>query len=230
MMLIAAGLAAALIAAASLVPAPAEMRADSASVVLPPVVVSVFSGPGIPASLVSRILAETSAIWRPGGFEFVWQRATRDLLPYTRRTETGAYEPSTVRVVIGDEHGASLDRRTPLGWITFDDDHEPQREIYLSYANAKSLMAAARAIVGVMDQMPPAQREILLGRAMGRALAHELGHYLLASKVHTARGLLKASRTATELFSIDRAGFKIDVVQRQQIVARLRGDSQVVSR
>ena len=33
--------------------------------------------------------------------------------------------------------------------------------------------------------MPLAQREMLLARAMGRALAHELGHYLLASKIHT---------------------------------------------
>ena len=65
---------------------------------------------------------------------------------------------------------------------------------------------------------------------MGRALAHELGHYLLASKVHTARGLLKASRTAAELFSIERAGFKIDPLQRQQIAARMRGDSLVVRR
>src|SRR5580765_4236848 len=181
MMLIATGLAAALIAAASFAPDPVETRGDSTSVMLPPIVISVFSGPGITASLVSRILAETSAIWRPGGFEIVWRRATRDVLPYTRRTETGAYEPSTLRVVIGDDRGASSDNRTPLGLITFDDEHEPQREIYLSYANAKALMAAARAVVGVMDQMPPTQREVMLGRAMGRALAHELGHYLLAS-------------------------------------------------
>jgi hypothetical protein len=91
-------------------------------------------------------------------------------------------------------------------------------------------MDAARGIVGVIEQMPPVQREILLARAMGRALAHELGHFLLASKLHTPRGLLKAGRTATELFSTSRGGFKIDASQRQQIAARLRGDSVVVSR
>jgi hypothetical protein len=91
-------------------------------------------------------------------------------------------------------------------------------------------MDMARAVVGVVAQMPIAPREILLARAMGRALAHEIGHYLLASKVHTQRGLLKASRTASELFSVERAGFKIDPSQQQQIAARLRGESLVVRR
>jgi len=119
---------------------------------------------------------------------------------------------------------------TPLGWIVFDGEHEPQREIYVSHANAKALMASARGVVGIIDQMPPVQRENLLGRAMGRVLAHELGHFLLASKVHTPRGLLKAQRTTAELFTPERGGFKIDAAQRQQIAARLRGNSVVVSR
>ena len=33
--------------------------------------------------------------------------------------------------------------------------------------------------------MPIFEREMLMARAMGRALAHELGHYFLASKEHT---------------------------------------------
>jgi hypothetical protein len=112
----------------------------------------------------------------------------------------------------------------------FDSESEPQPEIYLSLANAKGLMALARGVVGVIEQMPPAQREVLLARAMGRALAHELGHFLLKSKLHTPRGLLKAWRTTAELFTPERGGFKIDAAQRQQIAARLRGDSVVVSR
>jgi hypothetical protein len=229
MMLIATGLAAALLAAASFIPDTAEVPADSMSPPAQlPVVVNVFSGPGVPPTLVSRLLAEASAIWRAGGFEFVWQRAAQAAVP---NPETGPYYSSTLRVVIGDYRGISPDHhKTPLGWIVFDDEHEPQREIYLSYKNATSLMESARTVIGVIERMPPAQLELLLGRAMGRALAHELGHYLLASKVHTQHGLLKASRTASELFSIARPGFGIDPAQRQQIAARLRGEALVVSR
>jgi len=231
MMLIATGLAAALFAAASFMPDAAEGRADSTSSRALPVVVTVVSGPSVSATLVARLLEETSAIWRASGVEFVWLRAAQDVVSYTRLTETALYYPAALRVVIDSYRGLLRDdNKTPLGWIGFDGDHEPQREIYLSYGNAKVLMESARPVVGVIAQMPSSQFELLLARAMGRALAHELGHYLLASKVHTKRGLLKANRTASELFSSARAGFGIDAAQRQQIAARMRGESLVVKR
>lgn len=229
-MLIATGLAAALLAAASFVPDGAESPAGSTSSPAPPVVAIVFSQPGVPVTLVSRLLAETSAIWRASGVEFVWQHAAPDVGPYGPLAETPTYLPSALRVVIGDDRGVSLDDKMPLGWIVFDDEHEPQREIYVSHVNALSLMETARHVVGVIGQMPPAQIEMLLGRAMGRALAHELGHYLLASKIHTQRGLLKANRTAAELFGTTSRGFRLDPSQRRQIAARMRGESVVASR
>ena len=76
----------------------------------------------------------------------------------------------------------------------------------MSYANAQAVMAESRGVVGVIAEMPIVQREMLLARAMGRALAHELGHYLLASKVHTPRGLMKAMLSAPELFLSDASG------------------------
>jgi hypothetical protein len=230
MMLAATGLDAALITAASFLPDAAEMPADSGATSAPPLLVNVVAGPSVSATLVTRLLDEASAIWRPGGFEIVWRRVAPEVLPYARPRDAGPSPSSTLRVDIGDDPGVTRDARTPLGWIVFDSESEPQPEIYLSLANAKGLMALARGVVGVIEQMPPAQREVLLARAMGRALAHELGHFLLKSKLHTPRGLLKAWRTTAELFTPERGGFKIDAAQRQQIAARLRGDSVVVSR
>ena len=229
MMLAATGLAAALIAAASFVPDAAEAPAGSGSAFAPPLLVNVVAGPNVSATLVTRLLDEASAIWRPGGLQIVWRRVAPEVLPYSSR-EAGPSQASTLRVDIGDDPGLARDARTPLGWIVFDSEHEPRPAIYLSHANAKELMALARPVVGIMEQMPPAQREVLLARALGRALAHELGHFLLKSKLHTPRGLLKAWHTAAELFTPERAGFTIDAAQRQEIAARLRGDSVVVSR
>jgi hypothetical protein len=138
--------------------------------------------------------------------------------------------PDTLRVTIGDNRGNARDLRLPLGWIMFDEVASPQQEIYLSHANAVALMDEARAVVGQVAQMPLAERETLLARAMGRALAHELGHYLLASKQHTQRGLMKAVLTAVELFMPDERPFRIDPVQRRAVVARLRGEPLVASR
>jgi hypothetical protein len=70
--------------------------------------------------------------------------------------------------------------------------------------------------------MPLAERNLKLGRAMGRALAHEMGHYLLASKVHTRRGLMQATHTASAFFDNDRSSFAIDNALRQELAARLR--------
>jgi hypothetical protein len=221
MMLIATGLAVALASAA----APVEAAPAS----LPPVVVNVVEAPGVPPALVTRLLVETDEIWRAAGIPFLWRRTPHQPVPDPRTPDTGPFLPSALRVIVGNDKGVARDHRTPLGWIVFDND-APQQEIYLSYKNAWTLMAASRVVIGALDQMPIVRREMLLARAMGRALAHELAHYLLASKVHTKRGLLKASRTAAELFAMERGGFRIDRWQRQTIAARLTGLPVVAQR
>ena len=216
MMLVASGLAVALASAAPAEPIPASLG---------PVVINVVES-GVPAALVSRVLEETDAIWRAAGVSFHWQRGAREAASLPPGADMGPWlPPSRLRVIVGNDKGVARDHRTPLGWIVFDAENAPRQEIYLSYRNAWSLLAASGPVVGSLNQMPVLRREILLARAMGRALAHELAHYLLASKAHTRRGLLRASRTASELFSTDRAGFRIDTTQRQQIAAaqRLRG-------
>ena len=57
-------------------------------------------------------------------------------------------------------------------------------------------------------------------------LSHELGHYLLASKIHTPKGLMKASRTAFEFFAPEHGGFAIEAGQTQVLVARLRNENR----
>ena len=70
---------------------------------------------------------------------------------------------------------------------------------------------------------------VLIGRAMGRALAHELGHYLLASKTHTAGGLMQGRRRAYDFFAPEAVHFEINMTQRSQIVARLHKEQLVAS-
>jgi len=227
-MLIATSLVAALYASHAFT-ASGAAPAITAFTSVPPMIVNVVSAPNIPASLVSSLLAETDAVWRGSGFTFVWRRATREVDPYASGNEAGPYPAAILRVVIGNETRPMRDDRLPLGWIRFD-DAAPGQEIYLSYASVGQLMAAAREVVGLLSQMPLKQREILCARALGRVLAHELGHYLLASKIHTNRGLMKASPSAREFFAAEGLGFQIDPSQRQAIAARLRRDPLVVSR
>jgi hypothetical protein len=200
-MLIAAGLA-----AASLVTSPL-----SATTLPPPaMIVNVAAAADVQPSLVARLLDEASSLWRPAGLTFVWQRKPNAL-------------PGTLTVSIGAERGSRAADDLPLGWIRFDDVDTPVPEIYLSTANARELLERWTGSSGAVDRMPRQQQEVLLGRAMGRALAHELGHYLLASKSHTARGLMRARREAPEFFAESRKVFALDPEQHAQVVARMAG-------
>jgi hypothetical protein len=62
---------------------------------------------------------------------------------------------------------------------------------------------------------PESYKELLAARALGRALAHELFHQLMASKAHSPSGLMKARRLADELFSPSRTGFTLNNEERQ---------------
>src|SRR5439155_20334682 len=129
-----------------------------------------------------------------------WNRHRAD-----RSISIAASGPAACRaldVVIGHDRGAGLERtsKTALGWIVFDGPDAPAHEIYLSYENALAYMAGSRAVVGAIEQMTVLEREMKLARAMGRALAHELGHYLLASKLHTPGGLMQAVHKTSDLF------------------------------
>jgi hypothetical protein len=226
-MLIATSFAFAALVASCALAAGSELPATTPR---PPLIVTVLVAPDVPPTLVTRLLRETEDVWREAGVTFVWRRGGRGAAPNADASEPPASVPSALRVVIGRQRGVPRKTLMPLGWIMFDDEHEPQPEIYLSHANAQTLMEGAKDVVGVVDQMPLVQREILLSRAMGRAFAHELGHYLLASKLHTARGLLQGRRTSAELFGPVRWGFEIDAAQRRAIAVRLWGEALLASR
>jgi hypothetical protein len=207
--------------AVALLASPAAGATASVIQPSPPIIVTFSTAATISPRVLALALDEAGEIWRASGFTFVWRRAPREAVPDARSGAVGPPVASGLRVIFGNETGVSRDDTTPLGWISFDDDQTPMPEIYISYENARRLMEAARGTMGMVWEMTGAQRDLLLGRAMGRALAHEMGHYLLKSKIHTARGLMRASRSAQEFFSTDQRGFRIDPAQRLTIAARL---------
>jgi hypothetical protein len=225
MMLIATTVAGALSASMAGAPAPA------ASSVIPPMIVHVSATPDIPATVIAGSLAEADKIWRANGITFIWRRVAQVVAPSAGAGDAVPYLPNALRVLIGANRGnVRREGRLPLGWIQFDAVAAPQQDIYLSYANALQLMVEARPVVGIVEQMTIAERDRLLARAMGRALAHELGHYLLASQEHTRRGLMKAVLTAVELFSFENGRFSLEPAQRRALVARLNAEPLVASR
>ena len=51
------------------------------------------------------------------------------------------------------------------------------------------------------EQWPPALRDRVLGRIVGRVLAHEIGHFVLRSPRHASRGLMRPIQYVAELIA-----------------------------
>ena len=148
-------------------------------------------------SLVNQIGAEASTIWKSAGITFVWHRVGSE-------AEAGDW-PLDITI---DDSRDSVEPHA-LGWITFT-ANRPDRSIHLSLARADDLL---RTTPGLNDKTI-ASHEVLIGRALGRALAHELGHYLLQSKAHTSSGLMRRIWSADDSFAFSRIGFELTAEQR----------------
>ena len=152
----------------------------------PPPRIAVATTAAIASALVQRMTDEADAIWKSGGITFVWQRAAAD------------HPTADVLVIVDDVLRRPTASLSALGWTEMSPGHLPMKYVHLSYTNIV-------AMLGDTNHMPPSQRDTYLGRALGRALAHELGHYLLASSSHARNGLMRASLSAETLFGPGRA-------------------------
>ena len=72
-----------------------------------------------------------------------------------------------------------------------------------------------------MQALPPAIRRQFLVRALSRAVAHEMGHYLLQSKIHGKHGLMRDHLTADDIMQAQRVNDRLDEEQAQKLWQRV---------
>jgi len=154
----------------------------------------VFREPRLSSRLEAAAMKEAARIWARYGVNVAMLKAGS-------RSRDGAVT-LTVRIAPG------LDGQTgagTLGLIYFRDD-VPDSEIVMYPDAIAALVSTVR--FGAFDVFSPsAFRDLILGRALGRALAHEIGHFLLRSRVHSAGGLMRALQPVTALVAPDRRDF-----------------------
>ncbi|HYM21720.1 MAG TPA: hypothetical protein VEU08_00865, partial [Vicinamibacterales bacterium] len=117
--------------------------------------------------------------------------------------------------VVVDDGEAGASAVEPIGWIHFRGEGNPEPVIFISRTTAIRLLDA----VASGRDLPLRRHDALVARILGRALAHELGHYLLASQRHSSHGLMRANWSIDALDSEARAGFGISLDD----VAELQG-------
>jgi hypothetical protein len=168
------------------------------------------ASPEIPRSLVRRLVDEAAETLRMSGF----------VLDRPREAASAQVHGPTVRVAIGDEDdGGDVRGAIPIGWIELDRFGVPQPVIHLSRTNTVQLLDTMAAL----HHAPPFGREFLMGRALGRALAHELGHYLTGSREHSRTGLMRARHPGDTFFATIRGGLTLTGRQRTLIARRCTG-------
>jgi hypothetical protein len=77
----------------------------------------------------------------------------------------------------------------------------------------------------------PAWRDHRLGVVLGRAVAHEIGHYLLQTGTHATHGLMRARIDAREFADVRRESFRLDAAARAHLtrLAASGGTAQAFS-
>ena len=160
----------------------------------------------IPADLKN----ETEALWRPYGVHLEW----------TDSPAPGA-APSGLSLEVILERRIIDDPRVPkwatvLGVASVQRNAPSARPIRVSLDATESVLGLRRVSRSSAGWIVPDHD---LGRALGRVLAHEIGHLLLGAPYHDEVGLMRAIYRPDELGDADRAPFRLTCIG----VGRLRG-------
>src|SRR5262249_29883737 len=140
----------------------------------------------LPADIsLSVLLKEVRAIWAPYVDVSVTMRPGPPCFACRYRLD----------VRVADTRADGNQESPALGWIEFVDG-EPQPVTSISTPQARRLVEHVDWNGRPFKTLPAAVRTRLLSVALGRAVAHEIGHYLLRSRAHAPSGLMRASYTA----------------------------------
>jgi hypothetical protein len=151
------------------------------------------------------LINETESIWRDARVQLRWIQ-----------NNSGADEDRPLRIVVT--------RRA----VTATDNHRwPVAELLRFEDRTAIALASITVALRVVEERPelplvdlPAMRQYKLGVVLGRAVAHEIGHYLLQSNAHSPYGLMRASIDAREFADLRTGAFRLDRESQAYLAAR----------
>ena len=115
----------------------------------------------------------------------------------------GSWSPDDARVSVrmlitpAREHATS--GTIVMGWVARAQDGTVGPTMFVSLAGIERVLSR-RHFYGVSYlDLPLSFRSRIIARAVGRVVAHEIGHYLLQSALHSGKGLMRPEFTAAAL-------------------------------
>ena len=149
---------------------------------------------GADSATLDAAMAEAVAIWATAGVRLLWVSADPDAARPDAYVVLRAGSPNVMRDAAMMRSG----RNPQLGWVRFDRQGQRSRLVEVSlHAVRTSLMYSWYDDGRLAFQPRPVQIQVL-GRALGRIIAHEFGHWLIG-RGHEREGLMKAILVPHEL-------------------------------
>src|SRR6185503_7885168 len=168
--------------------------------------------PAVPPATLRAAAAEAAALWVRYGVVI-------DAVACDAPSEEGIVI-ILVPVATPRTGVAAAGWRGALAAITFDADGAPEPRIRLFLTDFVAFVATARMFGQPESQWPRSLREELVGRVLGRVLAHEIGHFVLRMPRHTAAGLMRSLQFADELVAPSRRAFALTGVDTSRLATR----------
>ena len=157
----------------------------------------VFDGTPISPKLEASAIEEARLIWARYGVD----------IHACGRCDVGTGRDVTLAVTLVDYRPPNLGTKA-LGSIQFVDG-VPEPAIAI-YPNAIASLVSTVEIFGMKQRAwPAAFRDVIVGRALGRALAHEIGHFLLRTRQHSKTGLMQALQPVRNLVDRENRRFAL---------------------
>jgi hypothetical protein len=154
----------------------------------------------LPAAARASLVSEADSIWRREGVRLQWTEDAEPLSSPTARLKVIVLGAKTIR---GDEVWALAELIT---------DASGRALVMTSTSAATRVVKSA----GHRDE-PSHAADRRLGMVLGRAIAHEIGHYLLGTRDHARRGLMRAFIDAREFADLRGGRFFLDAAASRWI-------------
>jgi hypothetical protein len=161
----------------------------------------------VPRPILATAVAEAAALWAVYHIDVDWPNSDPQV----------DCDPlhETVKVLLTPEERLR-DRDRVLGEAVLDDG-KSNSLVVLHYLSVMRTANDAKVFGEHSPFWPAAVRDQIIGRAMGRVLAHELGHVLLHRRQHSPAGLMQAGQAAARLASPIRDAFVLTTEERERL-------------
>ena len=155
------------------------------------------TAPTLSASARASMIDEAATIWRQHGVDIHW-------LPPTALRSVAS---NRLRVLIVQKRLSVDQTAEPVAIGELVQPPAGHPVALISIEGAQQLMSSVRGRAGYALIAVDERR---LGLVLGRALAHEIGHYLLGTRTHARNGLMRPNFNALEFTDVRSRTFELD--------------------